>query len=405
MADTGIGIPKHRIDSLFQTFSQVDSSTTRKYGGTGLGLAISKRLTSLMGGRIWVESEGIPGLGSAFHFTIVAEPVADPRSMEARQMHMHMEAPKSTLEGKRLLVIERSPTNCQILKEYATSWGMNFSSVASISDALPLIHREPFFDLAIMNLRLPATERIAFASHLQALKPLPLVALTVVSARSEAADFGPFEAQITIPIKPFQLYQAMNDALGIRTGSGGSHGRKEPSKEKLADSMPLRILLAEDNVINQRVAQQLLHRLGYSPDLAVNGLEVLNAMSQSCYDVILMDMHMPEMDGLEATRLVRERFPQSRQPAIIAVTADAMQGDRERYLAAGMDHYVSKPLGIEELKQTLVSTMAPRSGSMPEEYNSSSLDSPGSTARSPSLQNQQPLQNQRSASANLGAGR
>ncbi|HXB21063.1 MAG TPA: response regulator, partial [Candidatus Solibacter sp.] len=359
VSDTGIGIPEDRLDCLFQSFNQVDASTTRKYGGTGLGLAISKRLSVLMGGDIWVESKDVPGLGSTFHFTISADEVDEQESTTE-----HLPA----LAGKRLLIIEQNQTNLRILMDYARSWGMIASAASTVSEGLTWIREGTLFDVAIINTQsntqLPDTDRIALAREAQdSIRPLPFIALTYVGRGSHDADRSLFAAQLTIPIKSSQLYNTLNSVLGIQPAHGGPQASKGGAARKMAEQLPLRILLAEDNLINQKVAQHILGRLGYSPDLAANGLEVLDALSRQRYDVVLMDLHMPEMDGMEAARIVRERFPQSQQPVIIAVTADAMQGDRERCLAAGMDNYLSKPLRIEDLGEVLALTAVQHSRS------------------------------------------
>jgi PAS domain S-box-containing protein len=361
VSDTGLGIPEDRLDSLFQSFNQVDASTTRKYGGTGLGLAISKRLSTLMGGDIWVESKGVPGLGSTFHFTILADAV---EGQESGAQHL----PLLELAGKRLLIIEHNQTNLRILTDYAQSWKMTASAASTVSEGLAMVYQGDLFDAAIINMQLLDAGCATVVQELQNVKvrkdaepqdsvrPLPLIALTCIGRGSRDFDRAPFAAQLTIPIKSSQLYTVLNSVLGARPAHDSLHTSKSRTVRNMADQLPLRILLAEDNAINQKVAQHILDRLGYSPDVAANGLEVLDALSRQAYDVVLMDMHMPEMDGMEATRLVRKRFPLSQQPAIIALTADAMQGDRERCLAAGMDNYLSKPLRIEELSEVLALT-------------------------------------------------
>jgi PAS domain S-box-containing protein len=356
VSDTGIGIPEDRLSSLFQSFNQVDASTTRKYGGTGLGLAISKRLSTLMGGDIWVESQGMRGLGSTFHFTISADAV-DTEQCGAQHV------PSLELEGKHLLIVEHHPTNLRILMDYVQSWKMVASAASSVSEALDLLRQGIRLDAAIVDMQLPDGGCAAFVQEMQKnaarrdnVNSFPLIAITHVGRGNLDGRRSQFAAQLTIPIKPSQLYSALNNAFHIRPAQTSSPSSRSSTLRKMAEQMPLRILLAEDNAINQKVAQHILARLGYYPDVAANGLEVLDALARQVYDVILMDMHMPEMDGMQATKLVRMRFPQSQQPAIIALTADAMQGDRERFLAAGMDNYLSKPLRVEELSEVLALT-------------------------------------------------
>src|SRR5579872_641388 len=347
---TGIGIPEDRLDSLFQSFTQVDASTTRKYGGTGLGLAISKRLSALMGGDIRVERKGTAGMGSSFHFTILAE-AADPQQCGAQ----HVPIPE--VAGKRLLILEHNPTNLRILVDNLQSWKITAYTATSVSEARALVRRGIPLDAAIVDMQLPDADMqlpdAGCASFIQEIRSLPVIAIDLIGRSNCAPDRSLFAAQLTIPLKTAQLYNARNKVLYVRPVDEASPARRNGIDRNIANQLPLRILLAEDNVINQKVAQQILGRLGYFPDLAANGLEVLDALSHKAYDVILMDIHMPEMDGMQATELVRKRFPQSQQPAIIAVTADAMEGDRERCLAAGMDHYLRKPLRIEELSEAL----------------------------------------------------
>ncbi len=356
VSDTGIGIPQDRLGHLFHPFNQVDASTTRKYGGTGLGLAISKRLSALMNGDIWLESQGVPGLGSTFHFTILAEAVDSARCGEDR-------TPVSELVGKQVLVVEQHPTNLRILADYLRSWKVRGHVAASASEAIALVRQGILFDAAMVNMHLPDAGCSAFLQEIRRdnTTAFPLIAISHIGRGRRAPDRSLFAAQLTIPIKSSQLYNALNSVLDIHQEDETAPVPRNRIVSRMASQLPLRILVAEDNRINQKVAQSLLGRLGYLPDLAANGLEVLDALSRQPYDVVLMDLHMPEMDGLQATELIRKRFPEPQQPAIIAVTADAMQGDRERCLAAGMDNYLSKPLRMEELSEVLTLTAVQRS--------------------------------------------
>jgi CheY-like chemotaxis protein len=258
---------------------------------------------------------------------------------------------------------------------YAQSWKLTASGASSVSEALSLVRQGVPFDAAIVDTQLPDAGCANFVQELQEnagrkgplwkddVSSLPLIALSHIGRAGRNADRSLFAAQLTIPIKSSQLYNALNAVLGIRLAHAGSTSSKSKTVRNMADQLPLRILLAEDNVINQKVAQHILGRLGYLPDVVANGREVIEALSRQAYDVVLMDMHMPEMDGMQATQLVRKQFPQSHQPAIIALTADAMQGDRERCMAAGMDNYLSKPLRIEELSEVLALTAVQHSRS------------------------------------------
>jgi CheY-like chemotaxis protein len=345
--DTGIGIPVDRMDRLFLSFSQVDASTTRKYGGTGLGLVISRRLAEMMGGEIWVESK--PGKGTTFHFTIVAEIVET--------------APAQTqiasLLGRRVLIVDDNPTNRFILQEQTRRWKMKPVLVESGAAALAELARDASFDLAILDMNMPEMDGLDLAKAIRS-RPesqnLPLVMLTSLGdhGRSEEMRSVNFAAFVTKPIKQSQLHTILARAIQpqIDLPNRVTHIAQKIDSE-LAVLRPLRILLAEDNVVNQKVAQKILGRLGYQTDIAANGLEVIAALHRQHYDVVLMDVQMPEMDGLEATRIIRSDFAFEQQPVIVAMTAAAMPEDRQKCLEAGMDEYVSKPIRLDELADAL----------------------------------------------------
>jgi CheY-like chemotaxis protein/HPt (histidine-containing phosphotransfer) domain-containing protein len=350
--DTGIGIPADRMDRLFQSFSQVDASTTRKYGGTGLGLTISQRLTEMMGGEMRVESAGLPGEGSTFHFSILAEVAPDQPQVNVRDK-------QPELAGKQLLIVDDNATNRLILAHQAQTWGMQSRAAASGPEALDWISRGDPFDLAILDMHMPAMDGLTLAQEIQKQRPahtLPLVMLTSLGQREQHDQTPPveFAAYLTKPIKPAHL---LNTLLGIFQGGPvkirAKASRPAAFEVELGQSHPLRILLAEDNVVNQKVALSLLQRLGYRADVAANGLEVLAALQRQTYDLVLMDMQMPEMDGLEATRRIRDQEPAGLSPWIVAMTANALPGDRERCLQAGMNDYVSKPVRPEALAEAL----------------------------------------------------
>ena len=356
--DTGIGIPADRMDRLFRSFSQVDASTTRKYGGTGLGLAISKRLAELMGGTMWVESEGIPGKGSTFHFTLVASPSTMPMPV-----FMHRNQPE--LGGRKVLIVDDNATNRYILTRQVRSWGMVPIETAYPKQALQWIREGQNFDLALLDMQMPEMDGVTLAAqiqeHLEDPDCLPLVMLTSLGLKEKDAVGVKFAAYLTKPIKPSVLYKVLLDVLGVQTMTPVPVSKSSEFVAQSEKLKPLRILLAEDLVINQKVALQILGRLGYRADVAGNGLEVLDALRRQPYDVILMDVQMPEMDGLEATRKVRsgewmapgKKDSFRNQPYIIAMTANAMQGDRQICMAAGMDDYLSKPIRVDELVHAL----------------------------------------------------
>lgn len=350
--DTGLGIPHDRMDRLFRSFSQVDASTTRKYGGTGLGLTISKRLSEMMGGHMWVESEGIPGQGSTFHFTIIAEAAPS-------QPRVYLRGKQPELTGKQLLIVDDNATNRLILARQAQAWGMRPRAAASGEEALTWIGRGDPFDLAILDMQMPEMDGLTLAAEIRKHRTsevLPLVMLTSLGQREHHERIAQveFAAYLTKPIKPSQLYDNLLDIFdGQPIKIKPDPARLSMLDPQLGETHPLRILLAEDNAVNQKVALHLLGRMGYKADVAANGLEVLQAVERQPYDVVLMDMQMPEMDGLEATHTIQTQWPAEQRPWIIAMTASALQGDRERCLEAGMNDYVSKPVHPEELAEAL----------------------------------------------------
>jgi PAS domain S-box-containing protein len=351
--DTGIGIPADRLDRLFQSFSQVDASTTRHYGGTGLGLAISKRLAELMGGTIRVEST--PGRGSTFHVTIVAEG-------GALQTRVLLRGLQPELAGKRLLVVDDNETNRKLLVLQAQSWGMHAEAVSGGVEALALLDREAF-DVAILDMQMPGMDGHALAREIRRTRPpsaLPLVILTSLGRRDENldADLG-LAAYLTKPVKASHMFETVTAALSGRPGRRSTATARWRLDTTLGQRHPLRILLAEDNLVNQKVAVKMLERMGYRADVVANGLEVLEALRRQRYDVVLLDVQMPEMDGLEAARRIRAA---GGGPRLVGMTALAMDGDRERCLAAGMDDYVTKPVRPEELQRALEQCVATGTG-------------------------------------------
>jgi len=345
--DSGIGIPQDRLSRLFESFSQVDASTTRRYGGTGLGLAISKRLSELMGGTIWAESR--VGEGSAFHFTIQAE-----QAPALAPAHEHGAPPQ--LHGRRVLVVDDNATNRHILVRQAESWGMLARDTASPTQALEWIRRGDPFDLAILDMQMPEMDGATLAEEIgryRDARELPLVLLTSLGSWGELRGGVEFAASLTKPIKPSQLYDTLMSVFGATPAGVQAPVPREGPVEQLAERMPLRILVAEDNVVNQQLALLLLKKLGYRADVTANGLEALQALEREPYDVVLMDVQMPTMDGLEATRRIRQRWLEGRRPHVIAATANAMREEREACLAAGMDDYLSKPIRMEELAAAL----------------------------------------------------
>jgi CheY-like chemotaxis protein len=348
--DTGIGISAAGIDRLFKSFSQVDASTTRKYGGTGLGLAISKQLAGLMGGTMWVASE--PGQGSAFCFTIAMA------AAQEEEIALLPLVPSASLAGKTVLVVDDNETNRRILLYQLNRWQMKPVSVASGPEALALLAGRRF-DLAILDMNMPEMDGLELADTLcetyKGMK-MPLVMLTSLGEPLPDSRYAHFAAFINKPVKPAHLFKALSSVFDSAEASP-IQVRHQPlvveESRPLSELYPLRILLAEDNAVNQKVALQMLARLGYRADVVGNGLEALQAHRQRPYDLILMDVQMPEMDGAEATVQIRRNFPAHKQPLIVAMTANALQGDREKYLDIGMDEYISKPVRMERLTAVL----------------------------------------------------
>ncbi|MDJ0570831.1 MAG: response regulator [Pleurocapsa sp. MO_192.B19] len=344
--DTGIGIPSNRMDRLFKSFSQVDASTTRQYGGTGLGLAICQKLSQMMGGNMWVESE--VGVGSTFYFTIsadVAEESIDEESSENR------------LLGKKLLIVDDNATNRQILTLQAQSWEMSSCAVESGAKALELISQGSEFDLGILDMQMPEMDGLTLARAIRQqpnYRDLPLVMLSSLSRQEiiQQAQDVKFAAIVSKPIKQSQLYQVLTRACSGQLVKVKSTDTSFLATN-LASELPLNILLAEDIVVNQKVALLILRQMGYRADVASNGVEVLESLRRQSYDVVLMDVHMPEMDGLTTTEHICREWAAESRPRIIAMTANAMMGDREKCLAVGMDDYVSKPIRVEELREAL----------------------------------------------------
>lgn len=355
--DTGIGIPPEKIGMLFQSFSQLDTSTARKYGGSGLGLTISKQLTELMDGKMWVESSGVPGEGTSFHFTIPVEPAL-------LSVYQASSSVLPVLVGRKVLAVDDNPSTLDLLAHYARRWKMELVGTSTVSSAMDLL-RTGVFDLVLLDSQLPDLDCDEFAKTVRRLpfgRQLPLVQLVPLGQRKTLLDSNLFVGSIHKPVKQDLLLEAIWSALTRRVVQVTSpEVQVDKVDADMARRLPLRILMAEDNLVNQRVASMMLEKLGYAPEVVSNGVEALRMVHNLAsvgrkYDIILMDAHMPEMDGMEATRRIRAEIPVKYQPFVIALTADVIMSNREQFFAAGMNAYLAKPVRIEDLMQALVNS-------------------------------------------------
>ena len=345
--DTGIGIPASKLNTLFKSFSQVDSSTTRQYGGTGLGLAICKRLVELMGGRVWVES--IEGKGSTFHFTIRLTPV--------NSTAVNAQSTRLKLSGKNILIVEDNATNSGVMAHFAESQGMIPRVATNSVEALARLKSSERCDLVILDQELPDMDGLKLAREIRSLtgrESVPLILLS--STRLLPQDSRAAELDISgFLYKPIHLAK-LSEVLGSAF-EGPSQSRKKGAQPMadgtLASRLPLRILLADDNPINLKVGQRFLGKMGYGVEMATNGLEVLAALEKQPYDIVFLDVHMPEMDGYETARKICQRWTQ-RRPRLIAITGNVFQGDREKCMDAGMDDYITKPIKAKEVESMLL---------------------------------------------------
>ena len=344
--DTGIGIPKDKLSSLFKAFSQVDSSTTRKYGGTGLGLTISERLIKLMGGEVTVSSED--GVGSTFSFHIQAK---EARSSKKQYTTFSI----AGNEGKNILVVDDNATNLSILKAQLEIWKLSPTLALSGKQALEILALGTTFHLIITDMQMPEMDGVMLAIKIKEKMPqLPIILLSSVGDESTSKFPHLFNSVLTKPIKQTQLYNLIQMELKQNDSVVLENKNKPVLSEDFAKAYPLNILIAEDNLINQKLAMRVLNKLGYEPEIANNGKEALDMQLSNNYDVILMDMLMPEMDGLQATEMIRKTL--SVQPQIVAMTANALPEDRAACMKAGMNDYISKPIKLDILMEILKST-------------------------------------------------
>jgi signal transduction histidine kinase/CheY-like chemotaxis protein len=353
VTDTGIGIPPDRMDRLFRSFSQVDASTTRVYGGTGLGLAISQRLAVAMGGDITVTSR--PGEGSTFTATAVVR-VCDERPAAS---------PSADLTGRAALVVDDNATSRRVLQAQLSGWGMACTGAASAQEALDLLAGGARFDVALLDMRMPDIDGAGLAMRMRAdpaTAATPLILLSSVNWAADRDRTRNFAAVLTKPARATALHTVLSRVL---PGAGEPPPAPAEAAPPVPQARPLRVLVAEDNQVNQTVATMMLARLGYRADVVANGLEAIEAVRRIRYDVILMDVQMPVLDGLDATRRIRAELPADRQPAIIALTANALQDDRAACEAAGMDDYLTKPVRPADLAAALRAVPSPHEPLMP----------------------------------------
>jgi signal transduction histidine kinase/DNA-binding response OmpR family regulator len=354
ISDTGIGIPEDKKDKLFQSFSQVDASTTREFGGTGLGLAISKQISETMGGEIGIESEA--GKGSTFWFTV--------RLKKSKKQPEPVEI--ADISGVKMLVVDDNPTNRKIAKTQLSSWGVQCSLAKSGLEALQLLRKArqvgEIFKIAIIDRQMPEMNGEMLARNItndESLKDTLLIMMTSIGQRGDAKkmkELG-FSAYLTKPVRQSDLYDCLAQVLGVsrKKAKGGEQKKELITRHSISESRRAKvlILIAEDNIVNQKVALKMLERMGLRANAVANGLEAVKAVEDMPYDLVLMDCQMPEMDGYKATREIRNSKSENRDLPIIALTANAMKGDREKCINAGMNDYLAKPLSPKVLADML----------------------------------------------------
>jgi CheY-like chemotaxis protein len=340
--DTGIGIPANKISGLFEAFTQVDASTTRRYGGTGLGLAISMRLAKLMGGKIMVDSQA--GIGSSFNFTIQS-------FISANKLMVSPSGNMSKLYGKRVLIVDDNQTNLKILEIQLGDWKLVTRLASSAQEALEILKapENEIFDLVITDMQMPDMDGVGLAEAINMLKnPPPIIMLSSIGDETKKNHPNLFAFILTKPVKQQRLIKSLQLIFASQKDPYALEDQQSVLLTDLfANDYPLSILIAEDNIINQKLIERILHKLGYKTDTVSDGIQVLESVKKKDYNVILMDVRMPEMDGFEATQAIRQMSIE--QPYIIAMTANAMSNDREECLQIGMNNYIAKPMRLTEI--------------------------------------------------------
>ena len=346
--DSGIGIQKEKLSLIFEAFTQGETFVSRRYGGTGLGLAIARHLVGLMGGKIWAESS--PGKGATFFFT------AKLRIADTPTTKLYIRGQIPELKGSKVLIVDNDQTSRQIFTVQFEAWGMKAYTAASAKEALRIIETEDaYFDLGILDMQASGLNGVELA---QTIREIPFkgdMPFILVSSVGKVNDLpkGLFDAQLSKPVKLTDLFELV---LGVMSEN---RNRKKNVADhsvdkKLSDKLPLNILLAEDNFTNQELVVTLMRKMGYTIDAVENGRKALEIMEHKAFDIILMDVQMPVMNGLEATQAIIEKYPEDVRPFIIAITANAMPGDRERFLEAGMVDYLSKPIRFKDVQDVLI---------------------------------------------------
>jgi len=346
--DSGIGIQKEKLSLIFEAFTQGESFVSRRYGGTGLGLAIARHMVGLMGGKIWAEST--PGKGATFFFTVKLKIADTPTT----KLYIRGQIPE--LRGSRVLIVDSDQTSRQIFTVQFEAWGMKAFTASSAKEAIRIIdNEEAYFDLGILDMQASGLNGIELA---QTIREIPFkgdMPFILVSSVGKVNDLpkGLFDAQLTKPVKLTDLFELVLSVMSENRNRKKNIADHSVDK-KLSDKLPLSILLAEDNFTNQELVVTLMRKMGYSIDAVENGRKALEIMEHKSFDIILMDVQMPVMNGLEATQAIIEKYPEDVRPHIIAITANAMPGDRERFLEAGMVDYLSKPIRFKDVQDVLI---------------------------------------------------
>ena len=346
--DSGIGIQQEKLSLIFEAFTQGETFVSRRYGGTGLGLAIARHLVGLMGGKIWAESK--PGKGATFFFT------AKLRIADTPTTKLYNRGQIPELRGSKVLIVDSDPTSRQIFTVQFEAWGMKAYTASSAKEALRIIESEDaYFDLGILDMQASGLNGVELA---QTIREIPFkgdMPFILVSSVGKVNDLpkGLFDAQLSKPVKLTDLFELVLSVMSENRNRKKNTADHSVDK-KLSDKLPLNILLAEDNFTNQELVVTLMRKMGYTIDAVENGRKALEIMEHKSFDIILMDVQMPVMNGLEATQAIIEKYPEDVRPFIIAITANAMPGDRERFIEAGMVDYLSKPIRFKDVQDVLI---------------------------------------------------